>query len=586
MKKLRLALVLAAALSLRVLDAASISAELSADETSVGMPVQLQVQVEGTTNASLPSSLDVDGLQSQLVGRSTQVQIINGQMSVSGVYTYTIVPMREGTFDIPALEVNAGGRKLRTSPKKLVVQPGSAPAPRPAPALPARPGAPSQGDDEDSADNQLAYAEIIVPKKTAYAGEVVPVELRFYFSQRVGFRVLQDSPQVSGEGFTVGKISPPKQTEENVGGSVYRVLSYKTTITAVKSGEMKLPVAALEGILSTQASAPPGFDNFLFGGFTNDRQVRIASEPKAIKVLALPVEGRPTDFSGAVGDFTIAATADPTKAAPGDPVTLKIAVSGQGNFDAMGAPTLTGADGWRTYPPTDHFEKSDPIGYSGTKTFEMPLVAQQAQTHTPVAQFSYFDPAKAKYFTITTQPVAVEAAAATPGASATPAAPAAQPSATPAVEEDAVWLTHSTPRSWQPLALKPVFWIVNGAVALALVGVIAAISIRRRREGPAGRRAVVIQHRDRLLAELGRSDLSDDAFLEKAHRALVLQAGLAGEKGAFEFVDSLERRGREVGDLRMVLARADEAKFSGGVAARIDLEERRRIARALKEACR
>ena len=133
MKKLRLALVLAAALSLRVLDAASISAELSADETSVGMPVQLQVQVEGTTNASLPSSLDVDGLQSQLVGRSTQVQIINGQMSVSGVYTYTIVPMREGTFDIPALEVNAGGRKLRTSPKKLVVQTGTAPAPRPAP---------------------------------------------------------------------------------------------------------------------------------------------------------------------------------------------------------------------------------------------------------------------------------------------------------------------------------------------------------------------------------------------------------------------------------------------------------------------
>ncbi len=76
------------------------------------------------------------------------------------------------------------------------------------------------------------------------------------------------------------------------------------------------------------------------------------------------------------------------------------------------------------------------------------------------------------------------------------------------------------------------------------------------------------------------------AFLDKAHEVLVLQAGLVGESGAFEFVDSLERRGREVGDLRMVLARADEAKFSGGVAARIDPEERRRVARALKEACR
>ncbi len=169
MKKLRLALVLAAALSLRVLDAASISAELTADETSVGMPVQLQVQVEGTTNAALPSSLDVDGLQTQLTGRSTQVQIINGQMSVSGVYSYTILPMREGTFEIPALEVNAGGRKLKTSPRKLVVQAGRAPAPRPAPALPSRPGMPSQGD-EDSGNSQLAYAEIIVPKKERLRG--------------------------------------------------------------------------------------------------------------------------------------------------------------------------------------------------------------------------------------------------------------------------------------------------------------------------------------------------------------------------------------------------------------------------------
>jgi hypothetical protein len=586
MKKLRLALVLAAVLSLRVLDAASISAELTADETSVGMPVQLQVQVEGTTNAALPSSLDVDGLQTQLTGRSTQVQIINGQMSVTGVYSYTILPMREGTFEIPALEVTAGGKKLRTSPKTLVVRAGRAPAPRPAPAMPARPGRQTAQDDEDSGNSQLAYAEIIVPKKNAYAGEVVPVELRFYFSQRVGFRVLQDTPQVSGEGFTVGKISPPKQTEENVGGAVYRVLSYKTTITAVKSGEMKLPVAALEGILSTQASPPPGFDNFLFGGFTDDRQVRITSDPKSMKVLALPVEGRPADFSGAVGDFTISATADPTKAAPGDPVTLKVAVSGQGNFDAMGAPTLTDADGWRTYPPTDHFEKSDPIGYSGTKTFEMPLVAQQAQTRTPVAQFSYFDPAKEKYFTLTTQPVAVEAAAAAPTATAAPTAPTAQPSATPQADEEGAWLTHSTPRSWQPLARKSVFWIANGAAALALLGAIATLAIRRRREGPAGRRAAVTQQRDRLISELGRSDLPDMAFLDKAHEALVLQAGLVGESGAFELVDSLERRGREVGDLRKVLARADEAKFSGGVAARIDPEERRRIARALKEACR
>jgi hypothetical protein len=593
MKKFRLALVLAVALSLRAAAAASISAELSADETSVGMPVQLEVRVEGSTNASLPSSLDIDGLQTQLTGRSTQVQIMNGRMSVSGVYSYTILPLREGTFDIPSLEVTEGGRKLRTSPRKLVVQAGAAPAPRPAPALQAQQQSGAQSQTADASNGRLAYAEMLVPKQSIYAGEVVPVELRFYFSGKVGFRPLQDGPQVGGEGFTVGKISPPKQTEENVGGATYRLLTFKTTITAVKSGEMALPVASLEGILSTPASGPAGLDDSIFGqmfgGFTNDQQVRIATdEKKAIKVRALPAEGRPDSFSGAVGEFAVSATADPTKAAPGDPVTLKVAVTGRGNFDAMGEPKLIDADGWRTYPATDHFEKSDPIGYGGTKTFEIPLVAQQPQTKTPVAQLSYFDPAKEKYFTLATQPVAVEAAAAAPTpTAAAPSAPQAQPSATPKVEEGGSWLVKSTPRSWQPLARKPAFWIANGAAALVLAGLAVALGIRRRREGPAGRRAAIVQQRDRLLSELGRGNLSDEAFLDKAHEALALQAGLAGESGAFELVYALEANGRDVNDLRAVLARADEAKFSGGgVAARLDAEERQRIARAVKEACR
>jgi hypothetical protein len=120
-----------------------------------------------------------------------------------------------------------------------------------------------------------------------------------------------------------------------------------------------------------------------------------------------------------------------------------------------------------------------------------------------------------------------------------------------------------------------------------LAGLAVALGIRRRRAGPAGRRAAIVQHRDRLLAELGRGDLSDEAFLDKANEALTLQAGLAGESGAFEFVYALEANGREVDDLRVVLARAAEAKFSGGgVAARLETEDRRRIARALKEACR
>ncbi len=597
MNKPRLALLLAAGVSLRLLGAASVTAEMSADETSVGMPVQMQVRVDGTTNVFLPRDLGVDGLQTQLTGRSTQVSIINGRMTTSGIYSYTIIPQREGTFEIPAIEVNADGQKQRTAPQRLLVQPGSPSRVRPAPALPpgsrrpAQPRTPAPPVDEQN----MAYAEMLVPRKSVYVGEVVPIEVRFYFSNQVGFKVAQDEPQVSGEGFTVQKFSPAKQTEEEG----YHVLSFKTAITAVKSGDMPIPSVSLQTIARVPSHGPQGMDDlfsqFFNGqaapGFTDDRELKVESRPARLRVKALPAAGRPTDFSGAVGDFTISATADPLKAVAGDPVTLKVAITGRGNFDAMGEPTLENADGWRAYPPTDKFEKSDSIGFTGTKTFEMPMVAQRAQTRTPVAKFSYFDPVKEKYFTIDSEPVAVTAAAAEPtaaiAAAAASATPAASPSATPVVADASGWLARSTPRSWVPLVKRPAFLIGNAVAALALVALVAGLTVRRSRRSPAGQVAGVKRRRDRLVAELGR-DAGDDAeFFARAHEILALQAGLNGQNGPFELVRSLEARGGNVGDLRLVLGRADEIKFSGGGdGRRTDADARQRIAAALREVCR
>jgi hypothetical protein len=594
--KFRFALILGLCCSLRGLAAATITTELSADETSVGMPVQMQINVEGTTNVVMPPSLGVSGLESRLTGRQTLVQINNGRMTTSGVYVYTIIPQRAGTFEIPPIEINADGQRQQTTAKKLLVQAGTAPAPRPAPAMPIPPGgAVTQGDSSSPPpdSDQAASVEIIVPKKSIYAGEVVPVEIRFYLKGMARFRPLQEEPLVSGEGFTVQKLSPATQTREASGDSDYLVLAYKTSIAAVKSGELPLPSVEFHGVLSMPAKAPANmqsiFDQFFGGqGMSDDQEVAIKSEPKTIRVKALPVAGRPEDFSGAVGDFTIAASADPTTVPAGDPVTLKIAIAGRGNFDAMGEPDLIYTDGWKTYPPTSRFEKTDGIGYAGTKTFEMPMVALQPQTHTPIAQFSYFDPDKEKYFVLKSQPVAIHAAA-------DPAAPAAAapdasstPKATPAPNHDGEWLTHSTPRSWQPLAKRPVFWIVNAVLAIGLIGAMAGIKIRRSRLGPAGRRAARVRERDRLLGELGQSGVADEAFYARALDALTIQAELTGESGPFELVRSLEARGRNISDLHAVLARADEMKFSGGSAAAtpLDAEERRRIIRVMLEVCR
>ncbi len=597
MNNLRLALILAVAFTLRALSAATVTAELSADETSVGTPVQLQVRVEGTTNVIMPPTIDVAGLDARMAGRSNsiQVQVINGRLTTSSSYAYTIIPMREGTFEIPSVEITVDGKKQRTAPQRLVVQPGNSVAQG---ALPPSAGAPSRrrnaaadGDDE----GKLFYGEILVPRKEIYVGEVVPVEVRFYFNERGSFRLVGQEPQVNGEGFTVEKFSPPRQTEELVGNSGYQVLSFKTAITAVKSGEMLVPKASLLAVARVPSRGPQQMDDIfsqLLGGqgmgFSEDKEIKVESVPTKIRVKALPVEGRPENFSGAVGEFTLSGSVDSAKTAPGDPVTLRIAISGRGNFNGMGEPKLIDTDGWRVYPPTDKFEKSDSLGLSGTKTFEMPLVAQQPQTRTPVAEFSYFDPVKEKYFTIRSQPIAVSAAAAPAVAAAGPEASATpSPSAQPAPDATGLWLVQSTPRSWQSRLQQPAFWIGNGIAAGIFLALLGGMAVRHARSGPAAARAMRVRERNRLLGEIVRGGLTNEVFYAKAHEVLTMQAALAGESGPFEFIHSLETRGRDTSDLRAILARADEIKFSGGGAAVPgDAGEQRRIAGVLREVCR
>src|ERR1700679_2660026 len=100
--------------------------------------------------------------------------------------------------------------------------------------------------------------------------------------------------------------------------------------------------------------------------------------PKAVEltVKPLPVAGRPADFAGAVGNFELSADGSPKRVKMGDPVTMKIKVSGQGNFDRVTAPVLKEPDGWRSYPPSNTFQGDDDIATRGTKIFEMAVIPE------------------------------------------------------------------------------------------------------------------------------------------------------------------------------------------------------------------
>jgi hypothetical protein len=134
----------------------------------------------------------------------------------------------------------------------------------------------------------------------------------------------------------------------------------------------------------------------------------VASAPTTFSVLALPAEGRPGNFSGAVGTFQVSSELSGVKTVAGDPLTLRLHITGAGNFDRINDVMLTDIDHWKTYQSTSTFKASDDIGFRGEKTFEQPVIAADAGTQSlPGLTFSYFDPKTRRYESAKTEPLSV-----------------------------------------------------------------------------------------------------------------------------------------------------------------------------------
>src|SRR6266545_4372439 len=290
-------------------DSPSVTAVLSNSEIVVGETVELQIKVTGPGDARPPEEISLDGLEIHATGQSRQFEIHNFATSSSVTYNYTILPLRAGRFTIPPQTVRA---------------------------------------------SDLVFAELIVPQKTAYVGEIVPVQIRMGFDPRVRPRLIEP-PEITGQGFTAQKLQESGQSSETINGRPYDVVTYKTAIAAARAGKFEVgPVKAKAQVLVPRPrSAPrsrsrspfdlfdlddPFSDPFFSNPFAQigeRREIEIKSEPMALEVKPLPPKA-PTSFSGAIGNFTMTTDAKPKSVQVGDPITVTTAISGRGNLETLG----------------------------------------------------------------------------------------------------------------------------------------------------------------------------------------------------------------------------------------------------------
>jgi hypothetical protein len=273
-------------------------------------------------------------------------------------------------------------------------------------------------------------------------------------------------------------------------------------------------------------------------------------------VKPLPSEGRPKSFSGAVGQFKFTAEGSPANVKIGDPVTMKLTLTGRGNFDRVEAPPLLDPDGWHAYPPSAKFQSHDEVSLSGTKTFELAVVPEKAHPRMPQFEFSYFDPTTEKYVALTTdpQPLRVEGAPPPPpapvvaptAAEAPPADQAAAGKSKPDEGADILGLRYDPGRrvdTFTPIYLRREFLILQAIPLLALVlfGVWRAF----RRDEHAARIAATEREKHALWRRL--QDCSDEVeFFETAVRWLQLEAGIGTDRDPRSIDADAARKSRKL----------------------------------------
>ena len=566
-------------------DSPSVTAVLSNSEAAVGETVQLQIRVTGGRSADAPEKIAVDGLQIYRTGTSQHFEMNNFNVTSSVIYDYAILPMKAGTFKIPPQTIRLGSNALHTPALTLNVtdSPGRSSSSR------------SNREAQPENANQLVFAELVVPKKVAFIGEMVPAEIRLGFDPRARPE-LADAPEIAGQGFTTQKLQQSQHNLETINGKSYDVVTFKTAIAATRTGKFEIgPVKAKARVSVPRRQATPRsrsrpFDLFNLddpfsdpffadplGRLAERREVEMESEPATFEVKPLPPNA-PPNFSGGVGTFAMTTEAKPKRVQVGDPITVTSIVSGRGNFDRVNAPALEDDHGWHKYPSSSKFKQDDEVGISGAKTFETVISPNEKKQALPPLVFSYFDPVKENYVTLRSDvmPITVEGGAAPasavvasqPGPAATVAGSAKLSPKPP----DILYQLTERPKvaqSFTPLYTRPLFWTAQFVPLLALLGLIGWKATQARRENREAQRIAALRHEAaELMQKLRRNDSSPQEYFSQASRAVRVKTALArnidpnavdAETAAAAFdLDENERT-----QLRRLFERSDELRYSG-----------------------
>lgn len=362
--------------------------------------------IKGIVTITHPESLTIDqgtfrmGNEKLAVDFIKDVKVSAGDASLLSIYHFELTGKPQGSYTLPQVSVEVGGKVYRSIKSVYIVMPkseGLKAFDREAP-----PKTPQQPSGEQQAEQPAPQDQLQLKAGTdpeaLYPGQKATFFYRYIFKGNIGLTV-EKIPLLDAAGFA--KIGE-KEIKDSVHGET-SVREISQVVQAIKPGTYLFGPSLIEGF----AYVPDSLGNPVY------TSKKLSSEAPVVEVVVLPFpkEFKPASFNGAVGTFTFKASLNSDSSKPvdvGDTLDLSIAIRGKGNLGSLLTPDLCCQPGFSGFfQPGDLPPKETVQGDTKTATVPLRILTDKVEA-IPRIEFSYFEPEAAKYVVLHSEPIPIE----------------------------------------------------------------------------------------------------------------------------------------------------------------------------------
>ena len=377
---------------------AQVSFVVKASKKTLGINERLRIDFEMNEDGDnfVPPSFkgfNVVGGPNQSISNSW----INGKRSYSKTYSYFLAPKSQGTFSINQATIEIDDQIYKTTPLKIIITEAVS--------------KPKDGNSADYVASENVHLIAEVSKSNPFLNEAITIVYKLYVSNDVSItRSWQELDTPKFQDFWSQYIEEKGEQqiyETTYEGKPYRyVILRKAVLYPQKTGELTIEPLTLDVPIDVQ-----GNTRDIFGRRRMTRVNRtISAGKRIINVKPLPTEGRPNDFSGAVGNFNFSVSVNKTMLDANEALELKIRTKGIGNLKLFNLPSLTLPSSLEVYEPVrDNKVAINIKGMNGFISDTYTIIPQYKGSYPirPIS-FSYFDVTSAKYKTIISDEIVVK----------------------------------------------------------------------------------------------------------------------------------------------------------------------------------